>query len=380
MNLSLSKTFLCLNDIESEAIKQLPKIYGDYYKGGADNEITLRRNLESYKNLLIRPFCLRNVSNINTEVTIKLGTQTFSFPYPIGISPSAFHGLAHDGGEKSTAKACHKAHVPVIFSTMGNVSVFDISKEIEGDSHFWFQLYVYKNREITKELVNNAKAAGFKAIVLTVDTPIVGVRRADIRNNFKLPEHLELANLKGVSLLNKENNSRLGTFELNKYSETFFDPSLTWDDVKWLVGYSKMPIIIKGILRGDDAEKAIESGASAILISNHGGRQLDTTISTIEALPEIVKIVNKRIPIFIDGGIRSGSDIFKAITLGADMAFIGRPILYGLTIGGEDGVTHVLNILKKEFSTTMKLAGCDSISFMQKAKSLVINSNVISKL
>ncbi|CEF69746.1 FMN-dependent dehydrogenase domain and Alpha-hydroxy acid dehydrogenase, FMN-dependent family and Aldolase-type TIM barrel domain-containing protein [Strongyloides ratti] len=380
MKLSQNKKLLCLNDIENEALKQLPKRYGDYYKGGADDEITLRRNLESYKNLLIRPFCLRNVSNINTEITIKLGNQVFSFPYPIGISPSAFHRLAHDGGEKLTAKACHKAQVPVIFSTMGNISVFDIKKEIDGDSNLWFQLYVYKNREITKKLVDNAKAAGFKAIVLTVDTPVVGARRADIRNDFKLPDHLELANLKKISILEKENNSRLGTFELNKYSANFFDPSLTWEDVKWLVDYSKIPVIIKGILRGDDAEKAIESGAAAIMVSNHGGRQLDTTVSTIEALPEIVRSVQKRIPIFIDGGIRSGSDIFKAITLGADMAFIGRPILYGLTIGGESGVTHVLDILKKEFTTTMKLSGCDSIKFMKEAKNLVINSDFIPKL
>uniref|UniRef100_A0A0N4Z6Y2 FMN hydroxy acid dehydrogenase domain-containing protein n=1 Tax=Parastrongyloides trichosuri TaxID=131310 RepID=A0A0N4Z6Y2_PARTI len=380
MDYSFQKSLLCLNDIELEALRLLPKEYGDYYKSGADNELTLKRNLDGFRNFLIRPFCLRDVSNADTSVTIRLGNEKFSFTHPIGISPSAFHGLAHKDGELLTVRACNKENIPVIFSTMGNVSVSNLGKEMNGDTSLWFQLFVYKNREITKELIINARNAGFKAIVLTADTPVVGNRKADIRNSFKLPDHLDLANLRDIHPLNEENKSRVGTFKFNQYSAEFFDASLTFNDVKWLVEYSKMPVIIKGILRGDDAEKAIEAGVSAIMVSNHGGRQLDSTISTIEALPEIVRAVRKRVPIFIDGGIRNGNDIFKAIALGADMAFIGRPILYGLAIGGEEGIIHVLKILKREFESTMKLAGCHSIDFMKNANNLVIRSIDIPNL
>uniref|UniRef100_A0A0N4ZVZ4 FMN hydroxy acid dehydrogenase domain-containing protein n=1 Tax=Parastrongyloides trichosuri TaxID=131310 RepID=A0A0N4ZVZ4_PARTI len=377
---SFSKKLICLKDIEEEALRKLPKTYGDYFKGGSDDEITLRRNIEAYKKLLIRPYCLRDVSKINTEVFINLGGKEYKYSHPIGVSPTAFHELAYVGGERLTVKACHKANIPVIFSTMGNVSVGDIRKEINGDCDLWFQLYVYKNRNITKELINNAKNAGFKAIVMTVDTPVVGKRRRDIKNSFKLPENVRLANLENISFLDDANKKKLGTTKLMEYSSEFFDHSLTWKDLKWLIDFSEIPVIVKGIMREDDAEKAIEAGAAAIMISNHGGRQLDTCISTIEALPSIARVVNKRIPIFIDGGVRNGSDIFKALYFGADMVFIGRPILYGLAIGGEDGIKYVIDILKEEFERTMKLAGCHSIEFIKNAKKLVIDKVEVSKI
>uniref|UniRef100_A0AC35UIQ1 FMN hydroxy acid dehydrogenase domain-containing protein n=1 Tax=Rhabditophanes sp. KR3021 TaxID=114890 RepID=A0AC35UIQ1_9BILA len=372
---------VCIDDLEKRAYKLLPKSARDYYLSGSDSEETLRRNIYAFKKFLVRPFCLRNVSSVDLSTSFNLGKETMTFPCPIGLAPTAFHKLASGDGEISTVRAASKANLPMICSTLGTVSATDIAKQSFPNTILWFQLYIFKDREVTKKLIKKVKAAGFKALVLTVDTPVFAKRRTEARNNFQLPSHLELANFKGEE--SEMEQAKTGQSGLQFYSQNYFDASLTWDDLRWLIEYSQMPVIVKGILRSDDAELAIKSGASAIYVSNHGGRQMNSAISTIEALAGIVEEVrksDKHIPIFFDSGVRTGLDILKAVVLGADLVLVGRPVLYGLTCGGEAGVTHALNILKSEFEVAMKLAGVTSIAEARASKQLLIKEDIVSKI
>ena len=224
----------------------------------------------------------------------------------------------------------------------------------------WFQLYVYKDREVTKALVQRAEATGYQALMVTVDTPLLGRREKDIRNGFHLPEGLVAANFYGSGMEKIE--AAIKTSSLGVYIRSLFDDTLTWGDIEWLQSITELPILVKGILRSDDALLAINHGAKGIIVSNHGGRQLDTAISTINALPAIAEAVRGRAPILIDGGIRRGTDILKAIALGATGVMLGRPILWGLAVDGEEGVSNVLQLIKDEFDLAMGLCGCRSIA------------------
>ncbi|KAK0179654.1 hypothetical protein PV327_005388 [Microctonus hyperodae] len=256
-------------------------------------------------------------------------------------------------------KAAEAVGTIFIQSTISTCSVEEIAKAAP-NAIKWFQLYVYYDRDITLDLIKRIEHAGFKAIVLTVDTPIFGVRRADVRNKFVLPSHLKLANFNG-NLSTKINNAKAGS-GLNEYVTNLFDDSLSWQDIDWLISITQLPIIVKGILTAEDALLAADKGVKAIIVSNHGARQIDGTPATIDVLPEIVKVVGGRVEIYLDGGIRQGTDVFKALALGAKMVFIGRPMIWGLAQGGEKGAKAVLELMKKDIDQTFALTGCRSVA------------------
>ncbi|KAK0419191.1 hypothetical protein QR680_014004 [Steinernema hermaphroditum] len=374
-------SLLCVDDVEKKALPLLPKQVRDYYQGGADDEATLKRNKSAYKKFLIRPKCLEDVSHIRTSQSFKMGKFHFEVPCPVGIAPSAFHRMAHDEGEKATAKAAGRAKTIMILSSLSTTSMEDVAKASQ-DAILWFQLYVYRDKTVTKRLIERAFENGYKAIVLTVDAPIFGRRREDSRNAFQLPPHLQFANFSEVQeKLAQMPDVTTGTSGLWQYAKNLFDESINWKDLKWLVETSPLPVVVKGVMRGDDAVRAVESGAAGVIVSNHGGRQLDFAPSTVEVLPEVMAAVSGRVPVFVDGGVRSGNDVFKAMALGAQMVFVGRPVLWGLTVGGSEGVSHVLDILKSELEYTMKLSGHTSIEEVQQSKNLVVPSSYfLSKL
>jgi 4-hydroxymandelate oxidase len=281
---------------------------------------------------------------------------------PIVIAPMAFQAMAHPDGEIVMAKAAKDVGTVMTASTLSNYSIEQIAEG--SDANLWFQLYFYKDRGLTKSLVQRAEAAGCKALVLTVDSPLLGRREADVRNRFQLPSNLRIGNLVGSNIDNLP--SDVDDSGLATYIASLYDPALTWNDIAWFREITDLPILLKGILRADDARLAIKNGASGIVVSNHGGRQLDTAIATIRALPEIVETVEGRCKVLVDGGIRRGTDVFKALALGADAVMVGRPLLWGLSVSGRSGAAHVLEILNAELDLTMALSGCPSLGSITK--------------
>lgn len=341
-------------EYENLAPSYLSRMAWDYYRGGSGDELTLKSNRQAYQKYLLRPRILVDVSQRDLSVSI-LGQ---SLSLPILVAPMGFQGLAHPDGEIATAKAAATLGSLMILSTFSTQSLESVSAQKQNTPQ-WFQLYIHRDRGLTRALVERAEAAGYSGLCLTVDAPILGKRERDARNQFTLPPHLQLANLVTLTHLNipeVEGGSGLFTY----FSEQI-DPSLTWKDVEWLQSITRLPILVKGILRPDDALKALEHGVKGVIVSNHGGRQLDGAISSLEALPEIVEAVNNEIEVLIDGGIRRGTDILKALALGAKAVLIGRPVLWGLAVAGEAGVYHVLDLLRSELEVAMTLSGCPSL-------------------
>lgn len=339
-------------DYEAAARKSLPKMAFDYYSSGANDEITLRDNHAAYERIRLKPRVLKDISRRDTGIT--LYDEPISMP--ILVAPTAFHRMAHPEGEVAVARAAGKAGTIMILSTLSTSSIEEVTAEATGP--VWFQLYVYRDREATKSLIQRAEAAGCKAIALTVDAQIWGRRERDIKNRFRLPEGLSIKNLISGSGQFPDDETGSG---LAKYVSWQFDPALSWKDVDWLCATTKLPVLLKGVLHPEDARAAIDHGASGIIVSNHGGRQLDTVPATIDALPAIVQAVDGRIDVLIDGGIRRGTDILKAIALGAKAVGVGRPIIWGLALDGEDGVRRVLDLLRKDFELAMRLCGYTSV-------------------
>src|SRR5437588_13744 len=285
---------------------------------------------------------------------------------PIAIAPTAFHKLACAEGEIATAKAAKAAGTLFVLSSLTNTAMEPVLAE--ASSPRWFQLYIYKDRAITLALVQRAEAAGAEAIVLTVDAPGLGTRERDMRNRFTLPEGLAIENLAALGKGNLPraegatgSNVTLEGSGLAAYVRDNFKSDLSFDDLDWLCGCTRLPVVVKGVCRGGDARRVAEHGAKAIVVSNHGGRQLDTAPATCEVLPHVVDLAGDRCEIYIDGGIRRGSDVLKAIALGARAVMIGRPILWGLTVAGEQGALQVLNILRRELDEAMLLCGCTTL-------------------
>ncbi|KAI8141939.1 FMN-dependent dehydrogenase [Fennellomyces sp. T-0311] len=333
----------CLDDYETLARQKMAGPEFGFYCTGAENEVTLRRNREAYDRLLIRPKVLIDVSQVDMTTRL-LGHRISS---PICVAPTSLHVMAHHQGEKATARACASLDTCYCISSYSNYSMEEAAAEsdkVNKNALRWFQLYVEKDRSLTEKLVRRCEKAGFKALVLTVDRPVLGRRLQEFRSGFKLPKHLRFGNFK-----DREHDGYFG-YDV--------DASLNWDDVVWLKRFTKLPIIIKGIMRGDDAALAVRHGVAGVIVSNHGGRQLDTCPATIEALPEVVRACrNSKVEVYVDGGIRRGSDVFKALALGARAVFLGRPIIYGLVYQGEEGVKQVLTRIQRDFEATMALAG-----------------------
>ncbi|XP_043525277.1 peroxisomal (S)-2-hydroxy-acid oxidase GLO5 [Frieseomelitta varia] len=351
----MAESMICIEDFEKYALKHLTPSVRDYYNSGAGEMFSLKLNVEAFKKYRIRPRFLRNVSKRDLTTTI-LGER---ISMPLGVAPAAMQRMAHPEGECANARAAQEAGTIYILSTISTSSIEEVA-EAAPDAIKWFQLYIYKDRNVTLNLVSRAERAGFKALLLTVDAPLFGDRRLDIKNKFSLPSHLRLRNFEG-ELSSKINNAESGS-GLNEYVTNLFDASLTWNDIKWLKSITKLPLILKGILTPQDALLAIEYGASAIVVSNHGARQIDTIPASIEALSEITKAVDGRIEVYMDGGVRQGIDVFKALALGAKMVFVGRPMLWGLTCDGKNGARAVLEVFRKEIDVAFALSGCATVN------------------
>ncbi|MBG1264733.1 alpha-hydroxy acid oxidase [Nostoc commune] len=350
-----------LFEYEKLAKEHLSQMTFDYYSSGAWDEITLRDNRAAFERVKLRPRVLVDVSDVYDGLRLRnLTTSILGQPLqlPLLIAPMAFQCLAHPDGEIATALAAASAGVGMVLSTMATKSIEEVASASDNfpDSLRWFQLYIHKDRGLTRALVEKAYKAGYKALCLTVDAPVLGQRERDRRNEFALPPDLHLANLATISGLDISHEK--GESGLFTYFAQQLNPAVTWDDLEWLQSLSPLPLVIKGILRGDDAVRAVEYGAKAIVVSNHGGRQLDGAIASLDALAEIVAAVDGKVEVLLDGGIRRGTDILKALALGAKAVLIGRPILWGLAVAGQFGVSHVISLLQDELNLGMALSGC----------------------
>jgi 4-hydroxymandelate oxidase len=340
-------------DYARAAHRTLPKDVLDYYEGGALDEITVRENAAGWERLKLFYRVLAGVGKRDMTTTV-LG-QPISMP--IAVAPTAFHKLACEPGEVAAAKAAKAAGTLFILSSLSNTAMESVFAHAA--SPRWFQLYIYKDRGITLDLVKRAEAAGAEAIVLTVDAPGLGTRERDARNSFRLRDGLAVENL---APLGKGNFPEVKGSGLAAYVKTNFKEDLGFDDLDWLCQSARLPVVVKGVCRGDDAHRAAEYGAKAVVVSNHGGRQLDTAPATCEVLPHVIDAASDLCEIYVDGGIRRGSDVVKAIALGARAVLVGRPVLWGLCVAGEEGATNVLEILRRELDEAMLLCGCTKLS------------------
>ncbi len=344
-------------DLEAIARERIPKEAWDYYASGAEDEVTLRQNRAAFERLSIAYRVMVDVSRRDTATSV-LGHPV---AMPVITAPTAFHRLACPDGELATARAAGAAGTIMILSTLSNTPVEDVVAAASGP--VWFQLYIYKDRKASEGVVRRAEAAGCQALVLTVDAPLLGRRERDIRNRFRLPLGLAVANMlpEGYG----EVPPAAADSGLAAYFATLLDPALTWGDVAWLRSITHLPVLVKGIVRPDDALRAAEAGAAGIVVSNHGGRQLDTSPATIDVLPEIADALSAhghRVELLMDGGVRRGTDVLKALALGARAVLVGRPILWGLGADGEAGAAQVLRMLHDEFDLAMALAGATTVA------------------
>lgn len=349
---------------EQLAKEHLSQMAFDYYSSGAWDEVTLRDNLAAFTRVKLRPKMLVDVSNINLTTQV-LGE---SLQLPLLIAPMAFQCLADPEGEIATALAAEIAGVGMVLSTLATKSLEEVATVAKGLQ--WFQLYIHKDQGLTQALVQRAYTAGYKAICLTVDAPMLGKRERDQRNEFTLPPGLHPANLTNISGLDIPQAP--GESGLLTYFAQQINPAVTWKDLEWLQSLSPLPLVVKGILRADDAVRAVEYGAQAIVVSNHGGRQLDGAIASLDALPDIIAAVDGKAEVLLDGGIRRGTDILKALAYGAKAVLIGRPVLWGLAVAGKIGVSHIISLLQDELNLAMALSGCASLGD--------IDSSLVSQL
>ena len=343
-----------LFDYEREAEKRIPPAHWGYIAGGANDEVTVNANRAAFDRILIRYRTMVDVSSRDLATTV-LGVP---LSMPVLVAPTAMQKLAHADGECATARACRAAGTLMITSTTATTRLNDVIAASPGP--MWFQIYLYQDRGKSKAMIEEAVRCGYTGLVLTVDAPLLGRRERDIRSSFTLPSHLTIANAAdaGMAVVPEASAEASG---LMLHFRTLHDAALVPRDVAWVREVSGLPVIVKGIVRGDDALQAVEHGASAIVVSNHGGRQLDTSIPSIIALPEVVDAVGSRAEVYVDGGVRRGTDVIKAVALGARAVLIGRPVLWGLAMDGEKGVRSVLELLRDEIDLAMGLSGARTV-------------------
>ena len=343
-----------LHGLATLAADRLPAMVYDYFAGGANDEVTLRATRDAWDAITLRYRVLRDVATRTLDTTI-LGR---SHPWPVLVAPMAFQRMAHPEGEVAMARGCARSGTGMILSTL-STQPLEAVREAGAGPH-WFQLYVYRDRERTAQLVRRAEQAGYEALVVTVDAPMLGRRERDLLNGFHVPADLPVPNLDAAP------RDVLATAAptvsaLARFVEAHWDPSLSWTDIAWLASITTLPILLKGIVRGDDAALALEHGVAGVIVSNHGGRQLDTAVPTARALPEVAAAMAGRGTLLVDGGIRRGTDVVKALAMGADGVLLGRPALWGLAVGGADGVGQALALLREELSLAMALCGAARI-------------------
>jgi L-lactate dehydrogenase (cytochrome) len=361
-------------DLRKLARRRLPSPVYQYLDGGSDDEVTLQRNTAAFDDYELLPSQLRDVSDVDTSATV-LGQK---LAMPLILSPTGMSRLFHHEAEPGAARAAEKHGVYYSLSTLATTSIESIGEEIASPK--MFQIYIFRDRGLTAEFVDRCKASGFKAMCLTVDTPVTGNRERDLRTGFSMPPRFTAASLfsyavhphwalnllrhRGFSMANVEHRVggfRRKTVPLFEYVGEQFDPSINWKDFEWLAERWEGPLVIKGVQTASDARRAVDLGATAIMISNHGGRQLDGTPAPVDCIGEIADAVGDRAEIICDGGIRRGTHVLKALALGATACGIGRPYLYGLAAGGQRGVERVLELFQEEMCRDMRLLGCRTL-------------------
>jgi 4-hydroxymandelate oxidase len=335
-------------DYESYARERMTPSAWAYISGGAADELTLAENAAAFQRLRLRPRVLADLAGASTQV--KLFGHTFD--YPIMLAPIAYQKLAHPQGELATVLGASAMRAGLVVSTQASTTLEDITATAQ--SPLWFQLYIQPDRSFTQSLLHRAEAAGCQAIVLTVDAPVNGVRNRERRAGFALPAGIEAVNLRGMNVRPNTIHAAAGG---GLFGGSLLAGAPTWKDLEWLTGLTDLPVLAKGIMTPEDGLKALDCGAAGIIVSNHGGRTLDTLPASIDALAEVAQAIAGRAPILLDGGIRRGTDVFKALALGASATLIGRPYLYGLAAAGATGVAHVLHMLRTELEIAMTLTG-----------------------
>ena len=381
-----------IDDLRHLAKRRVPRAVFDYADGAAEDELTKKNNRNAYRKWKLIPDALIDVADIDTETEV-LGTK---MPYPFALGPTAISYLFHHSGEPAVARAASKRNFPSTLSSIASTNIEDYADASDGS--VWYQMYVWKNREISYDFIKRCKKKKYKAIMLTVDVPVGGKRERDLRSGMTVPPRLTLASIidaafhptwwwnfifgpkiKFANVKERFTGKKTNLSNIMTYMNQQFDPSVTWEEAKEIASMWGGPFAIKGIMNSADAERAIEIGASAIVISNHGGRQLDSAAAPIDVLPGIAKTVNKRVEILIDGGIRRGSDIIKAIALGADACLIGRPWVYGLAAKGEEGVGIAIDVLASEVRRNLQLLGCQSIKDL-KRKHIALDRELLDEI
>jgi 4-hydroxymandelate oxidase len=322
--------FVTVDDYEPVARARLPIDVYDYYAGGAGDEWTLAENRRAFERWVLRPRFLRAVGEPDPSCEVA-GTRVSA---PILVAPWAYQGLAHPDGELATARAAATAGTIMVVSTTAVDRLEEVAAASPGPK--WWQLYVFEDRDVTASMLDRVVASGYGAICLTVDFPTNGLRHRDTRNGFVMPIGLSVDDLT-------------------------YDPNLSWEDLGWIRERTGLPLFVKGLLTGEDAALALEAGVDGIVVSNHGGRQLDSSPAALTVLPEIVDVVAGRVPVLMDGGVRRGTDVLKALALGAEAVLVGRPCAWGLAAAGEQGVADVLRILREEFINALALTGCRAV-------------------
>lgn len=341
---------LTLADWRRAARATLSPMAWRYFRAGADAEATLRDNVRAWRRWQLWPRVLVDVSARDLSTTV-LGTPT---SMPVMIAPTAYHKLAHADGELATARGAAAAGVVMCVSTLATTALEEVAAATPAPK--WFQLYVHRDPGLTASLVERAEAAGYRALVVTADTPVLGRRLGDERHGFALPPPLTMPNLESLLPPTDDRGSALARWFADRHCASF-----TWRDLETLRATAKLPIVLKGVLRADDAARAVELGCAGIVVSNHGGRQLDGVPATLDALPGVVDAVAGRAEVFVDGGVRWGSDVVKAVALGARAVLLGRPILWGLAVDGAEGVRAVLEVMRAELSRAMALTGAATV-------------------
>ncbi|KAE9978807.1 hypothetical protein BLS_000274 [Venturia inaequalis] len=369
---------LSIADLEVEGSKKLPRLAREFFNSGSTDQETIRANTTSLNRLLLRSRVLVNVSTCTTKTTLWNHTTSF----PLGIAPAGLQGMAHPHGELATSRACAKKAIPMAISSFSNHGVQEIrdaAESIAGAGQTTIpnamQLYTMKDRALQLRIIRRAEKAGCRAIFLTSDSPVLGVRYNEWRNDFRTPEGLSYPNLEASSadIRNATHDSKFAAFN---------DDTHSWEkDIPYLRSVTKMEIWIKGVLCAEDVERAVEAGCDGVIVSNHGGRQLDGVPATIDALPACVTAARGRIRIHIDGGFRRGADIFRALALGAEFVWVGRPAIWGLAYDGQAGVEKMIDLLKEDFRRCMALCGCKSVSDINRSCLARINADgVLAKL
>lgn len=366
-------------EYETRARALLPPSVFSYYVGGSGDETTLTANSADFRRLRFLPHVLVPVGNLSSRTTALAPALRHApaegLAFPALIAPMAMQRMCGEGGgrggagELAVARAADAVGTGMCLSTLATESIERVA--LGGGGVRLFQLYLYRDRSVSLELVARARKAGYSAVVLTVDSPLFGRRERDLRGTgLSLPSHLRLANFEdGVDHGDDEGSKEslrsgadaAGQSVLQRYGSDFIDPNLTWEDVRWLVQKAGLPVWVKGVVRPDDAARAVDAGVSCIIVSNHGGRQLDGAVTGIQALRGVAVAVGGRIPVVVDGGVRRGTDIAKALALGASAVLLGRPILWALAVDGEAGVERLLRLLKEEFRVAMALLGARSV-------------------